>query len=907
MDPPYFFQGVRDNHPVDTRQLGSDTRCHSPALSEYQGNRANSITSGSTYQRDVLRPFDSRCPQPQRPSLPWNTPLYSQPMPTSNTLSWPPIATLFSPPPRTLISDPPYPPPVLELTSSVNIPSSHEAYPTEVDRERVVLPSIKNLLNPASPSSISRSEQLPRFITPPSAYQSVHTQFPAHHAEDLAHGSCYRPEANHANRIAPVSQLFVPEGSSPYLSRPSSRSEIPSRRHSRRPSPLSPRHDDDGYSMERYQMDKGKGRARYVDDSRPRVYPLAKHLSTTLVSQSGSVENECARLLQAPPTTSPAGLTEALQPQPSLPAPTSAQATSLNRVVTRTPEIISSNQTNLFSGSHDFAMHNSTIVVHPPGTGSQQSEHSAVMNWLKASMIEHAQHDSAGRDPPPRCHPDTRISILERTHKWIDNPQREKRLLWIRGPAGVGKSAIVQTVADSLSVSERLIASLFFSRPNGRSNPQRVFPTIAYQLASRHALYRAYIDEIRPPDSQPLEMRAMKEQFRLLIIEPLANRKLFDSAEDILIAIDGLDECDGDPGADDYDQSCHRRRTFKEVHREIIQLISSFVKTHPSIPVIWVIASRPESHITAVFGSNNVKGSYVEESILVDNEEARTDVEKFLNSSFEKIAEAYPDHITETPWPAYGHFLQIAKAASGLFIFGEVVIRFINDPREGNPISQLNQVLAAIANLRQSGKNNPLSALDVIYTAILSRIPPTRMENLKKMLPLMIYVHRKSISVGHYKFRNMYEHFDISREDAITSFNYLHSVIYFPRVKDIGKTQPQFYHASFRDYLEDPSRSGEYAAEEWNEDLTWCPSAAVAGEVVNLSKSISWVHKLLERLSPSGSVAKVLIHRYKISDSGLLQDILDGLDFRSLLLENLKDCSFWDLHREVASKVCSHL
>ncbi|KAJ3570836.1 hypothetical protein NP233_g4139 [Leucocoprinus birnbaumii] len=850
MDPPYFFQGVGDNHPVATRQFGSDTRRHSPALSEYQDNRANSIISGSTYQQDVLRPFDSRCPQPQRPSLPWNT-LHSQPMPTSNTLSLPPIATLFSPPPRTLISDPPYPPPVLELTSSVNIPSSHEAYPTEVDRERVVLPSIKNLLNPASPSSISRSEQLPRSINPPSAYQSVHTQFPAHHAEDLAHGLCYHPEANHANRIAPVSQLFVPEGSSPYLSRASSRSEIPSRCHSHRPSPLSPRHNVDGHSVERYQTDKGKGRARYVDDSHPRLYPVAKHQSTALVSQSGSVENERARLLQVPSTNSPAGLTEALHPQPSLPAPMSTQAASLNHVAIRTPEIISSNQTNLFTSSHDFAMNNSTIVVHPPGTGSQQSEHSA----------------------------------------------------------GVGKSAIVQTVADSLSVSERLIASLFFSRPNGRSNPQRVFPTIAYQLASQDAAYRTYIETIRPPDSPLLEAKAMKEQFRLLIIDPLVKHKLFAKGDDILIAIDGLDECDGDPGADDYEQTCHRRRTFKEVHREIVELISGFVEAHPSIPAIWVIASQPESHITAVFGSDDVKGSYVEESILIDNKEACADVEKFLVASFKKIAETYPNHITKTPWPAYDQLLQITKAASGLFIFGEVVIRFIDDPREENPVSQLNQVLAAIANLRQSRKNNPLSALDVIYTAILSRIPPTRMENLKKMLPLMIYVHRRSINVRDYNCQNMYEHFDISREDAITSFNYLHSVIYFPHVKHIDKTQPQFYHASFRDYLEDPSRSCEYTVEKWNEDLTWPPSATVAGDgdLSNLCKSITWAQRLLKGLSPSGCRVEVLIHRYKISDSGLLQDILDGLDFRSLLLENLHNFSFRDLHREVTAKVCSHL
>lgn len=31
-----------------------------------------------------------------------------------------------------------------------------------------------------------------------------------------------------------------------------------------------------------------------------------------------------------------------------------------------------------------------------------------------------------------------------------------------------------------------------------------------------------------------------------------------------------------------------------------------------------------------------------------------------------------------------------------------------------------------------------------------------------------------------------------------------------PRVKNIATSRPRFYHASFRDYLEDPSRSREY-------------------------------------------------------------------------------------------------
>lgn len=71
------------------------------------------------------------------------------------------------------------------------------------------------------------------------------------------------------------------------------------------------------------------------------------------------------------------GLTEVHHHQPSLHPPTSTQTASLRGVATGTQEITSPNHTSLFSGSHDFAMHNPTFIVYPPGAGSQQLEHSA--------------------------------------------------------------------------------------------------------------------------------------------------------------------------------------------------------------------------------------------------------------------------------------------------------------------------------------------------------------------------------------------------------------------------------------------------------------------------------------------------------------------------------------------------
>ncbi|KAG6825915.1 hypothetical protein H0H92_001870 [Tricholoma furcatifolium] len=64
-----------------------------------------------------------------------------------------------------------------------------------------------------------------------------------------------------------------------------------------------------------------------------------------------------------------------------------------------------------------------------------------------------AAFNSIQRFPPPKCHPGTRKEILEKITEWVnqgisaEEPTRD-RVLWVHGPAGSGKSAIAQTLAE---------------------------------------------------------------------------------------------------------------------------------------------------------------------------------------------------------------------------------------------------------------------------------------------------------------------------------------------------------------------------------------------------------------------------------------------------------------------------
>ncbi|EEB94954.1 hypothetical protein MPER_06154 [Moniliophthora perniciosa FA553] len=97
-----------------------------------------------------------------------------------------------------------------------------------------------------------------------------------------------------------------------------------------------------------------------------------------------------------------------------------------------------------------------------------------------------AVHNSAERYPPPRCHSETRQEIIADILQWCRGPSSNANVFWVHGPAGVGKSAIAQTIAELIESKGLLAASFFFSRHDGkRSDPTYLVPTIAYQLACR--------------------------------------------------------------------------------------------------------------------------------------------------------------------------------------------------------------------------------------------------------------------------------------------------------------------------------------------------------------------------------------------------------------------------------------
>ena len=155
-------------------------------------------------------------------------------------------------------------------------------------------------------------------------------------------------------------------------------------------------------------------------------------------------------------------------------------------------------------------------------------------------------YDSAERYPPPNCHPDTRKAIQKIILDWIHSESLESSFFWLYGPAGAGKTAILQAIAEFLcnssESSQNFGGSFFFSRgKKGRDQGHFLFSTIAYQLALNMPGLREHVN--RTMESNPtLHTKSMGVQLKALIVKAFKDLSPLPQ-HSYLVIIDGLDEC----------------------------------------------------------------------------------------------------------------------------------------------------------------------------------------------------------------------------------------------------------------------------------------------------------------------------------------------------------------------------
>lgn len=425
------------------------------------------------------------------------------------------------------------------------------------------------------------------------------------------------------------------------------------------------------------------------------------------------------------------------------------------------------------------------------------------LEQLKKHTIAGSEYNSSQRDPAPRCHPGTRMEFREMFRARIEGASRGTRVIWMHGPAGVGKSAIMQTVVEELS-SRFTCGTLFFSRSNHREDPMKAFASLAYGLAVNELEYRDYIATCLENDPGCLE-KSLDAQFEILFTTPFVkNHVRFDSKPWVMF-IDGLDEC---LNPEDSDKQ-----------RRIFNLIGNHALDHTGrTPFIWVIASRPEENLKGAWSGISARfqerlSDLWELQIPADSNQAIQDVEHFLNKEFEEIRNNNQD--LGPRWPSESDFVKVAKKSSGYFIFPSTVVKFISE----NPFKHLGCVVRLID--RTEGQSigadkNPFQFLDLLYSEIMKNIgedlPIAKsligfFLLLDKIVAERLVVGQSGSKVGLVEACNI---LGLDQHEAYHALRKLQSVLICPPPKDALSEGIRFFHASFPEFLLDAARSGTY-------------------------------------------------------------------------------------------------
>ena len=372
------------------------------------------------------------------------------------------------------------------------------------------------------------------------------------------------------------------------------------------------------------------------------------------------------------------------------------------------------------------------------------------------------------------CMKGTRREVLSQLESWL-NDEEDKRVFWLNGLAGTGKSTIAQTFAETSFADGKLGASFFCSRNfDDRSNLRTIFPTIAFQLAHR---YRPFREELIPvlAASPDVGRESLCSQMEKLIVGPFQATKI-----PTLIIIDALDECKD-----------------KEPASALLSILSRHVDKIPCVK--FFITGRPEPRIRSGFRLKLLR-PHTEVLRLHDVERISVDadIKLFLRAQLSEIAENRSNCNLAEGWPTPQEIDAVCKKAAGFFIYASTVVKFV-----ASQYCPPDERLALIISLPHDTSHEGRSGIDLLYTQVLEQALSDGDRDFCQHFRLVtgaVVLIFQPLSVKALS--------DLLRNCGTMSRIYsilraLHSLLLIPE----GIEDPlQIFHKSFPDFLMDPER-----------------------------------------------------------------------------------------------------
>ncbi|PPQ71572.1 hypothetical protein CVT24_006427 [Panaeolus cyanescens] len=447
------------------------------------------------------------------------------------------------------------------------------------------------------------------------------------------------------------------------------------------------------------------------------------------------------------------------------------------------------------------------------------------MKRLYDHVAQGATHDSGERFDAPKCHPDTRVAILEDLITWATNDFSHQLILWLYGAAGAGKSAIMQSIALRLEQENRLSGSFFFSRTGstGRNDDTQFAATLAYQLIKNVPQIKPFIMAAIHDDPGIFDL-PLPSQLDRLIIKPLLNLpppdKSNTSPSSRVIIVDGLDEC--------------LKPESQKLIIDSLAWLSEQLQLSPTYRHKIIIASRPEYEIKTAF----LKINPLQKLHLNEEWNPSKDILRYLKSSFEELKKTHPiSAMIPKRWPSQRQYDLMLEKSSHHFIFASTLIKYVKSPRH-DPRERLDRILepGPLTPSGDSDVNFPTADLDALYRQVLSSVPASHVETVRLVLRMALIGSIDPSWQLILPSKTIQLFLELPEGALELAFVDLGSVLTINNTVDeetLHDPSTKLLHASFLDFLMDERRSKEF----------WIDDPTILRKLIQRSVDLLWKGK----------------------------------------------------------------
>lgn len=472
------------------------------------------------------------------------------------------------------------------------------------------------------------------------------------------------------------------------------------------------------------------------------------------------------------------------------------------------------------------------------------------------SQLPHAADapfNSFERRHEPTCLENTRVDLLDEIRGWAEG-QDERRIFWLRGLAGTGKSTIARTVARRYYDKRRLAASFFFSRGGGDVGHAGKFVTsIAFQLAHNVPASREHVCTA-VAERGDIASQSLRDQWQHLVLRPLS--KLHEPGPEpgpYVIVVDALDECDDD----------------KDV-RIIVRLLAE-VRSLERVRLRVFLTSRPVVPIR--HGFRQITDAEHKDFVLHDISPSIVDhdIELFLETELQAVGQVW---YSRGGWPGAEAIMQLVRSASGLFIWAATACRFICKGK-GFAAKRLETILHTDGNTTAA----PEKHLDQIYVTVLQNSVSadyTDEEKEEQCRMLGYVLGSVVVLLSTLSVRSLSKLLQSTDDEVGRILEDLHAILNIPE----DPTQPlRLHHPSFRDFLLDRKRC--------NDANFWVDERSIHEKLAS---------RCLELMSAPHGLRQDICN---LSDPGMRRSEMDESRITTSLLPELQyACRYWVDHLE---------